>query len=182
MKCLLYLLFACTSFICEVCVTHTCTRHMCIEKHFNLPHLGPTFPLVKLHENLAVFILAYYVYYLWWSIAKCSSDLSPFLYQFCAFIKKLCIYSLYSVIKFLYKVPLLFKRRLQEERPFYFLGISKSTSMKTPKYGGRKKEENRNQNTENRAGAWSGLKKQNSLFLSCIYIVLCSCKLPKHYT
>ena len=83
---------------------------------------------------------------------------------------------------FLYKVPLLFKRRLQEERPFYFLGISKSTSMKTPKYGGRKKEENRNQNTENRAGAWSGLKKQNSLFLSCIYIVLCSCKLPKHYT
>lgn len=25
---------------------------------------------------------------------------------------------------FLYKVPLLFKRRLQEERPFYFLGIA----------------------------------------------------------
>ena len=45
-----------------------------------------------------------------------------------------------------------------------------------------KKAENRNQNPQNRAGAWSGLKKQNSLFLNCIYIVFYSCKLPKHYT
>lgn len=28
---------------------------MYVEKHFGLPYLGPTFSLVELHENLAVY-------------------------------------------------------------------------------------------------------------------------------
>ena len=89
-------------YLWSVCDTHTCTCHICIEKQFNLPHLGPTFSLVKLHENLAVFIIAYYVYYLWWSIAKCSSDYFYLLpvSVLCVYKKALHLFLIFSVINY----------------------------------------------------------------------------------
>lgn len=65
---------------------------------------------------------------------------------------------------------------------FIFWAFPSPPRWKHQNMEAEKKAENRNQNTQNRAGAWSELKKQNSLFLNCICIVFYSCKLPKHYT
>lgn len=86
---ILCFILVCTSFhyLWNMCFTHTHTHHMYVEKHFGLPHLGPTFSLVKSHENLAVYYSIWsFIHYSWWSIAKCSSDQSSLLYHFCTLL------------------------------------------------------------------------------------------------